>query len=128
MTTYYVTKEQLDLLERVKGLDYALTAIYSNCSGEFRDHFNSMELGKETIELQEAVLRYLGGDETIEFKVKEKMYQLVRTDNDGDRVYMDINDYGTPGWTILAEYAFKAPLGEIKKWRTPAWEIEEVEE
>lgn len=128
MTTYYVTNEQLNLIEKAKAADYVLTSIYSNFSTEFRDQFNSMVLGKETIEIQKAVLRYIGGDVYIKFKIKEKMYQLVRTDNDGDRVYMEINDSGTPDWTIISEYAFKAPLEEIKKWQTPACEIEEVTE
>lgn len=126
MTTYYVTKEQLNLLNKVKELDYALTAIYSNYSKEFYDQFNSMDLGKETAELQEAVLRYLGGDETIEFKVKAKMYCLWRIDGFGEIVYMNFSHSGTPASTTNENNAFTAPLEEIKKWKNPAWLIMEA--
>lgn len=71
-------------------------------------------------------LRYLGGDETVEFKVKEQLYRLWRIDDSGDTVYMKFS-YGTPDWTMYEDRAFTAPLQEIKKWQTQAWEIEKAD-
>lgn len=119
MATYYVTQEQLDLIESAKGLNYPLTGITApeNLQKEFdKTHFDN----------EKEILRYLGGDETIEFKVKEQLYRLSRIDDAGDRVYMRINGFGTPDWGC-ANDAFTAPLEEIKKWQTPAWEIEKVD-
>lgn len=73
-----------------------------------------------------AILRYLSDDPAIEFKVKEQLYRLWRSDDEGDIVYMKFS-YGTPGWNMTKENAFTAPLEEIKKWKTPAWEIEEAD-
>lgn len=119
METYYVTQEQLDLLEKTKKLTYPLTALIS--INHFQKDFEKVDFKK-----QKDVLRYLGGDETIEFKVKETLYRLWRKDNDGDKVYMDFNLFGTPDSTIASSDAFTAPLEEITKWKTPAWEIESV--
>lgn len=119
MATYYVTQEQLDLIESAKGLNYPLTGITApeNLQKEFdKTHFDN----------EKEILRYLGGDETIEFKVKEQLYRLSRIDDASDRVYMRINGFGTPDWGC-ANDAFTAPLEEIKKWQTPAWEIEKVD-
>lgn len=119
MTTYEVTQEQFDLIRDAKESEFVLV--------------NSLDIYSEFVdtttgEFQKALLRYIGGDETIKFKVKEKMYKLARIDRKGDRVYARINAWGTPDWTTSDEYAFRAPLEEIKKWKTPAWEIEEVTE
>ena len=65
--------------------------------------------------------------ETIEFKVKEQLYRLWRIDKSGDKVYMRINVVETPDWTINEDEAFTEPLDEIKKWQTPAWEIEKAD-
>ena len=65
--------------------------------------------------------------ETIEFKVKEPLYRLWRIDKSGDKVYMRINVVETPDWTINEDEAFTEPLDEIKKWQTPAWEIEKAD-
>ena len=47
-------------------------------------------------------------------------------DDNGDMVYMKFNGLGTPDWTGAKDYAFTAPLEEIKKHKTTSWEIEEV--
>lgn len=59
------------------------------------------------------------------YVTKETLYRLWRIDA-GDRVYMAFGFYGTPSWTTSETDAFTAPLEEIKKWQTPAWEIEKV--
>lgn len=56
-----------------------------------------------------------------------KKYRLVRTDGLGNIVYMEFeDDTFTPSWTSVPSFAFTAPFEEIVKWKTPAWEIEEV--
>ena len=70
--------------------------------------------------------QYLSGDNKIEFKVKEQLYRLWRIDDDKNRVYMRFN-YGTPDWTSDIDYAFTAPLDEIKKHKTVSWEIEKAD-
>lgn len=121
METIYVTQDQLDLIEELKERIFPLGVLYVE-SDRYEDiHINL------THQEQKALLRYLGGGETIEFKVKEPLYRLWRTDDVGQLVYMNFN-LGTPIWTVTKALAFKAPLEEIKKWQTPAWEIEEAEE
>lgn len=120
MATYYVTQEQLDLIESAKGLNYPLTGITApeNLQKEFdKTHFDN----------EKEILRYLGGDETVEFKVKEQLYRLYLVDVLGQRNYFTIsNATALPDRTVVKEKAFVETLEEIKKWQTPAWEIEEV--
>lgn len=119
METYYVTQEQLDLIESAKDLNYPLTGITApeNLQKEFdKTHFDN----------EKEILRYLGGDETIEFKVKEQLYRLWRIDEGGDTVYMHFI-YGTPDWTMNKDAAFTAPLEVIREWQTPAWSMEKVD-
>lgn len=119
METYYVTKDKLHLIEELKDKSFPLYKLTH--SGRYK------EVGSEMDSTQEkAMLRYVGGDETIEFKVKETLYRLWRIDDDGDKVYMTIDGVGTPNRTLHKRFAFTAPQDEIKKWKTPAWEIEEV--
>ena len=108
METYYVTQGQLDLIEELKDKSFPLYKLTH--SGRYK------EVGSEMDSTQEkAVLRYVGGDETIEFRVKETLYRLWRIDDNGDMVYMKFNGLGTPDWTGAKDYAFTAPLEEIKK-------------
>ena len=120
METYYVTQEQLDLIESAKGLNYPLTGITApeNLQKEFdKTHFDN----------EKEILRYLGGDETIEFKVKEPLYRLSRIDAERDKVYMKFTATGNPDWTMDKDRAFTAPLEEIKKHKTISWEIEKAD-
>lgn len=120
--TYYVTKEQLDLIIFLKHKKAPLDWLIMDYDSAYR----ALRVGI-TNEKSNAILRYLGGDETIEFKVKEPLYRLVRIDKDGDTVYMVINSWGTPSFSSSEDSAFTAPLVEIKKWQTPAWEIEKAD-
>lgn len=119
--TYYVTQEQLDLIEELKGSPAPLDWIIM----DYDAHYRALRVDI-TVENSNAVLRYLGGDTSIEFKVKEQLYRLWRDDDGGNRVYMQINGLGTPIWTTHKHEAFTAPLEEIKKHKTISWEIEEV--
>lgn len=120
--TYYVTREQLDLIEELKSDDIPFYNLVYSTTDEMRDLAQ-----KIPNELDSKILRYVGGDKTIEFKVKENLYRLWRIDDNGDEVYM-IFLYGTPDWTMNKDVAFTAPKEEIEKWKTPAWMVEPVKE
>ncbi|MCT3056475.1 hypothetical protein [Leuconostoc citreum] len=119
--TYYVTREQLDLINTIYEKLYSLDELV-NCHTEAKNPFDDFSIPKGN-----ALLRYLGGDTSVEFKVKEQLYRLWRIDDDGDRVYMKFTKHGTPDWTMDEDNAFTAPREEIEKHKTPAWEIEEVD-
>ncbi|MDI6553121.1 hypothetical protein [Leuconostoc falkenbergense] len=118
-TVYEVSQSVFDELQRIKAHEGTslIGAITFNAQ-----LIKSIEVGNK------AILRYLAGDPAIEFKVEELLYRLCRVDNDGDTVYMMINAWGTPSFSSNEDSAFTAPLEEIKKWQTPAWEIEKVED
>lgn len=120
METYYVTQEQFDLIEELKVLPQPLVAIMNKSYG-IDKLYNELPLSDKEW------LRYLGGDETVEFKVKEQLYRLWRIDTDGDKIYMSFNKFGTPSWAGYKNNAFTASLDEITKWQTPAWEIEKAD-
>lgn len=118
---YYITQEQLYLIKDLKEGNWPLARLVDS-DNVFRP------LNKDLTSIGEkAVFRYLGGDETIEFKVKEQLYRLVRIDDDGDSVYMKFGIAGTPTYTSREDDTFTATLEEIKKWKTPAWDIEDVD-
>ena len=121
METYYVTQEQLNCIEDFKDSPWPTNRLLVNSDEHIIDLFYTFNESKD-----KALLRYLGGDETIEFKVKEQLYRLWRVDDDGERVYMKFGIAGTPTYTPNENSAFTAPLEEIKKWKTPAWSMEEV--
>lgn len=121
METYYVTQEQLDLIKELKSYTYPLNMLLKSLVKY--SSLNADLSGQE----EKALLRYIGGDETVEFNVKEPLYRLWRLDECDGKVYMKFL-YGTPDWTPIRYDAFTAPLEEIKKWKTPAWEIEKVKE
>lgn len=123
MTTYYVTEEQLETIEYLK-TTVSASAMKNIIAG-------AIYLNNLTLDIKYAVLRYIGNDKTIKFKIigEETLYCLARIDDEGDPAYMNFNwATGNPDWTMNKKNAFKASLEEIKKWQTPAWEIEEVKE
>lgn len=118
--TYYVTQEQLDTIKELNDTPWPANRLLVNSDEHIIDLFYTFNESKD-----KALLRYLGGDETIEFKVKEQLYRLWRIDDAGDKVYMSINLFGTPTWGE-ERGAFTAPREEIEKHKTVSWEIEEV--
>lgn len=114
---YEVSQSVFDKLQRIKA--HKGTSLIEAIA-EHAQFIKSTAVGNK------AILRYLADDPAIEFKAKEPLYRLWRSDNDGDIVYMTFADTGTPDWIIDEDEAFTALLEEIKKWQTPAWEIEEV--
>ena len=121
METYYVTREQLYLITDLMEASYPVYELTE------LERYEGVGAGLDSTQ-EKALLRYIGGDPTIEFKVKETLYRLWRIDNDEEKVYMNFDSHGTPYWTGYKGDAFTAPLEEITNWKTPAWEIEEVEE
>ena len=113
---YEVSQSVFDELQRIKAHEGTslIGAITFNAQ-----LIQSIEVGNK------AILRYLSDDPAIEFKAKEPLYRLWRIDNNGYRVYM-LFHFGTPDWSRDDYNAFTAPLEEIEKWQTPAWEIEKV--
>ena len=122
MKTYYVTQEQLALIDIFKEVRLPFFKLVNSTS----DKLNSLAQDIPD-ELDRPLLRYLGGDKTIEFKVKEPLYRLWLIDSEGDKVYFRINLYDTPSSIEDKEEAFTAPLEEVNKWKTPAWEIEKAD-
>ena len=122
MKTYYVTQEQFDLIKDLKNesvdkLDYPLAN-----SNQAHETFNGLHVKESN-----ALLRYLGGDETIEFKIKEQLYRLWRINKNGDKVWFMLFNASEPEWASVKDNAFTAPLEEIKRWKTPAWDIEKAD-
>lgn len=119
--TYYVTQEQLDLIEELKSDSLPFYNLVYSTTDEMK------ELAQDIPnELDSKILRYIGGDTSIEFKVKEQLYRLWLIDSNGDKLFFWIYA-GRPDWVGAEDEAFTAPLEEIHKWKTPAWEIEEVD-
>ncbi|MDI6497899.1 hypothetical protein QMA60_09110 [Leuconostoc suionicum] len=117
-TVYEVSQSVFDELQRIKAHE-GMSLIESIVA--HAQFIKSIEVGNK------AILRYLADDPAIEFKVKETLYRLWRIDDFDDKVYMSFNDNGTPVWTYSIKNCFTAPLEEIKKWQTPAWEIEKAD-
>ncbi|MCT4388678.1 hypothetical protein EFN46_10780 [Leuconostoc pseudomesenteroides] len=122
METYYVKQEQFDLIEELKEREYPLHTLLTS-SGRYKNI--KVELSSQE---EKALLRYLGGDKTVEFKVKEPLYRLYLVDVRGQRNYFTIsNATALPDRTVVKEKAFVETLEEIKKWQTPAWDIEKAD-
>ncbi|MBS0957210.1 hypothetical protein JK162_01675 [Leuconostoc pseudomesenteroides] len=117
-TVYEVSQSVFDELQAVKAHEGTsiIGAIVLNAH-----LIKSIEVGNK------AILRYLADDPAIEFKVKEPLYRLWLIDDAGDKLFFWI-DYGRPDWVGAKDEAFTATLDEIKKWQTPAWEIEKVDD
>lgn len=117
-TVYEVSQPVFDKLQMIKahaGLSL-IEAITFNAQ-----FIKSIAVGNK------AILRYLSDDPAIEFKVKEQLYRLWRIDTEHNKIYMKFTKTGNPDWTMDEDHAFTAPLEEIKKWQTPAWEIEKAD-
>ena len=114
---YEVSQYVFDTLQRIRAHEDTSLIGSITWNAQF---IESIEVGNK------AILRYLADDPAIEFKVKEQLYRLWRIDADGDKVYMTFTKYGTPDWTMDEDYAFTAPLEEIKRHKTVSWKIEEV--
>lgn len=116
---YEVSQSEFDELQEIKAHEGTtlIEAIASNAQ-----FIESIKVGNK------AILRYLADDPAIEFKVKEQLYRLWAIDQYGDKVYFEkSHGFWTSPATQIPEDIFTAPLEKIKKWQTPAWEIEKVQ-
>lgn len=120
--TYYVTQEQLDLIESLKENEYPVYNFYGDSKYRPLATLNKLSSNGE-----KALLRYIGGDTSIEFKAKEQLYRLWRIDGDGDKVWFMLLDESEPDWTLNAPHAFTATEEEITQWKTPVWSVEEAD-
>lgn len=127
---YYVTAEQYDIISSLKSEAYPSLALAMNTfayGSDYEERFSPDALfTDEFIDSgAEALTRFLAGDKTIEYRLKEKLYRLSRIDDDSDKVYMTFY-LGTPTYMPNENSAFTAPLEVIREWQTPAWSVEEV--
>ena len=69
-TTYYVTQEQLDLIEELKQETFPLNEIYLavRYGKNFDDIADNLYFEED---YEKAALRYIGGDPTIKFEVEK---------------------------------------------------------
>lgn len=117
-TVYEVSQSVFDKLQRIKSNEDTSLIGAITLNAQF---IKSIKVGNK------AILRYLADDPAIEFKVKEPLYRLWLIDDAGDKLFFWIDD-GRPDWVGAKDEAFTATLEEIKKWQTPAWEIEKVDD
>lgn len=123
---YQVTQEQFNLIEKLKHEPFPLNEIY--LAIRTGKNFDAIADNQYFEEYEEhLILRYIGGDPTIKFEVKEKQYLLSRIDSIGKFVYFKFSEVGNPIWDSNKCNAFTAPLDEISKWQTPAWKMVEVD-
>ena len=117
---YEVSQSVFDELQRIK--DHEGTSLIGAIAVNTK-YIKSIEVGNK------AIIRYLADDPAIEFKAKEPLYRLWATDQYGDKVYFK---KGRNIWsahvTEFTSNVFEAPLEEIKKWQTPDWKIEKVDD
>lgn len=118
--TYYVTQEQLDLIEIVRKSEFPTYDLI------LMSGFRKLVRGFKSKEDKD-LLKYLGGDTSIEFKVKEQLYRLWRVNSLNNKVYMMFSYSGTPDWSPDEHDAFTAPREEIEKHKTVSWEIEKAD-
>lgn len=131
LTTHYVSDEQLDIISRLSDEAYPLLALAMNAFGygsDYEDSFDpSVLFTDEFIDNDTSALtRYLAGDETVVFKIKEDMYRLWGIDEQEGKVYFDNYSLLAPA-TDDKYKAFIAPIDEITKWKTPDWNIERAD-
>lgn len=129
---YYVTAEQYDTISRLNDEAYPSLALAMNTFGygsDYEERFSPDVLFTDEFidDGAEALTRFLSGDKTIEYRLKEKVYRLWRIDRNGDKVYMRFDTTGTPNKTDYPSKAFIAPFDEIEVWATPAWNIESAD-
>lgn len=119
VTVYEVSQSVFDTLQRIRAHEGTSLIGSITWNAQF---IQSIKVGNK------AIIRYLADDPAIEFKVKEQLYRLYLVDVLGQRNYFTIsNATALPDRTVVKEKAFVETLEEIKKWKTPAWEIEKVQ-
>lgn len=122
--TYKVSAEQMAFIKEANENLYPASYLMVH-NEEYEYMFSDAEYYGATFERD--LLRYLGGDDSVVFKLKGPLYRLKGKDTDGDIVYFT-QGLCPPSYTYDKEDAFMASHDEITRWETPFWEIEEVKE
>ncbi|KDA50979.1 hypothetical protein L963_1356 [Leuconostoc mesenteroides subsp. cremoris T26] len=115
---YEVSQSVFDELQRIKAHEGMSLIEAITFNAQF---IKSIAVGNK------AILRYLADDPSIEFKVRGPLYRLCGTDFEGEKAYFAKKGSLYSPATQYKKNAFTAPLEEIKKWKTPAWEIEKAD-
>lgn len=115
----FVSEYEYDLLEFVK--EHHGTSLMQSIHDNYAE-LQNIRVGKKKI------LRYLGGDSSIELKIKEPQYRLYLIDKDGERVYFRLGENSNiPFHTSNPKKALVDIEENIKEWKTPAWSIERAD-
>lgn len=122
--TYEVSEDQMELIEGSKDDQYPASYLMSH-NYVYEALFSADEYGPA---FERDLLRYLGGDANVVFKLKDPLYLLKGKDSDGDTIYFTLDGVGAPTYVYDDEKsdAFKAPREEIIRWYNPFWKVEEV--
>lgn len=123
--TYEVSGEQMAFIKEAKDREYPVSYLAVH-EGEYVTVFSDDSIYGATFERD--LLRYIGGDENVVFKVKDPLYFLKGKDRDGDTVYFTLDGFGAPTYVFDDEKsdAFKASYDEIVRWENPFWKVERV--
>ena len=122
--TYEVSEEQMKFIKEAKENQYPASYLMVH-DDEYVNMFSDVEYGTT---FERDLLKYLSGDESVVFQLKDPLFMLKGKDTDGDAVYFTVDPYRlAPTYTYDKSYAFTAPHEEITRWDNPFWEIEPVE-
>ena len=120
---YEVSEDQLAFIKEVKESPYPAAYLMGH-NYVYEELFSA---GDYDPEFERDLLRYLGGEDSVVFKLNNPLYRLKGKDTDGDIVYFT-QGLCPPSYTYDKEDAFMVSQDEITRWETPFWEIEEVKE
>ena len=120
--TYEVSEEQMGFIKGAKDSAYPASYLMVH-DDEYVNMFSGVEYGTT---FEHDLLRYLGGDESVVFQLKDPVFILKGKGTDGDAVYFTVNGVGAPTYTYDKPEAFTASREEITRWDNPFWEIEPV--
>jgi len=121
--TYEVSEELMAFINKVKDSEYPASYLVAN-DKEYEYLVYGVEYGTT---FERDLLRYLGGDDSVVFQLKDPLFMLKGKSADGDTVYFKLNIVELPTYTRGESDAFVASLKVITSWKTPFWEIVLVE-
>ena len=117
---YTVTKREMETLEIVKNhKGIGLLQAVSNRKSELAA-MQSIGNG--------AIIRWIGGDESIKIIVEEPKWRLAARDIAGNMIYLSLNDCYVPYSTQIESFALTGSKEELAKYKSDFWTWEEVDE
>jgi len=117
--TYEVSEDQLGFIKEARENQYPASYLMVH-DDEYVNMFSDVEYGTT---FERDLLKYLSGDESVVFQLKDPLFMLKGKDTDGDAVYFRLNTLDVPTYTYDKPDAFVASLKVITRWNTPFWEI-----